>query len=131
MAGSRRRLDVPQGRCREIRGSDPRRALQVLLQQRCRLVSLRPAERAPRPDLRELAQEREEELVWLAVLSHSQEIRDQVDAAGQRLAAGQYGVCADCEAPIPLARLWVLPFALRCLPCQEHFENRGQPIMAR
>jgi RNA polymerase-binding transcription factor DksA len=130
MARGPRTLDVPQGRCREARGSDPQRALHMLLQHR-RLVPPRPVIRAPRPDLLELAQEREEELVWFAVLSRSQEIRNQVDAAARRLATGHYGVCADCEAPIPSARLRVLPFALRCLPCQEHFESRGEPIMAR
>ncbi len=126
-----RTFDVPQGRCRKASGNGARRELQILLQYRRRLVSPRPANRTPRPDLLELAQEHEEELVWLAVLSHSQEICNQVDVAAQQLAAGHYGVCADCEAPIPFARLRALPFALRCLPCQEHFEHRNRPIMTR
>ncbi len=125
-----RTFDVPQGRCREASGNGARRALHMLLQYRRRLVPPPPANRAPRPDLLELAQEHEEELVWLAVLSHSQEIC-KVDVAAQRLAAGHYGVCADCQAPIPFARLRALPFALRCLPCQQHFEHRDRPIMAR
>ena len=124
-----RTLDVSQGRSREARGSAPRRALHVLLQHR-RLVLPRPATHARCPDLLESAQECEEELVWLAVLSRSREVRDQVDVAERRLVAGHYGVCTDCEAPIPSARLRVLPFALRCLPCQEYFESRGQPFMA-
>jgi phage/conjugal plasmid C-4 type zinc finger TraR family protein len=124
-------LDVSQDRSREARGSAPRNALRVLLHHRRHLVPPRPAERAPCPDLLELAQESEEELVWLAVLSRSREVREQVDAAAQRLAASQYGVCADCESPIPSARLQALPFAQRCLPCQEYFESRGLRSMAR
>lgn len=50
------------------------------------------------------------------------EVRDIV-AAEQRLAAGRFGTCIDCEAPIDYARLQAYPTAKRCLPCQAHREK--------
>ncbi len=45
------------------------------------------------------------------------ELRD-VEAALARLAAGQYGVCADCGGEIEFERLVVQPTATRCVDCQ-------------
>jgi len=128
MARGQRVFDVSQGRCREARRGDLRRVLHGLLQQRRRLVLRHPPERTLPSDLLDSAQECGEERLWLAVLSCSEGMRGQIVAAAERLAAGHYGVCADCEERIPLARLQVLPFALRCLPCQERFESRGQMV---
>ncbi len=50
------------------------------------------------------------------------EVRDIV-AAEQRLAAGRFGTCIDCEEEIDFARLDAYPTAKRCLPCQEHREK--------
>jgi RNA polymerase-binding protein DksA len=63
-----------------------------------------------------------------AGLDSVQEQRDidelaQVEAALQRLDAGSYGNCADCDEPIPLARLQVQPAALRCARCQSAREH--------
>lgn len=41
----------------------------------------------------------------------------ELDAAHDRLAADEYGLCADCGGAIPLERLQLLPAALRCVPC--------------
>lgn len=40
-----------------------------------------------------------------------------IDRALARIAAGSYGVCADCDEPIPAARLAALPVADRCVAC--------------
>ena len=45
-----------------------------------------------------------------------------MDEALRRLEEGTYGVCSDCEAEIPEARLKALPFATRCRQCQEQVE---------
>lgn len=37
--------------------------------------------------------------------------------------AGRYGVCRDCGEPIAKARLKVMPFAARCVACQQHVEG--------
>lgn len=49
-----------------------------------------------------------------------------IDAALARLDAGQYGLCTDCDAEIPLARLKLEPQALRCVACESRRE-RNQP----
>jgi RNA polymerase-binding protein DksA len=48
----------------------------------------------------------------------------EVDAALERLARGEYGICVDCEQPIPVARLRAYPAATRCSQCQQDFELR-------
>ncbi len=37
-----------------------------------------------------------------------------IDAALRRMDSGVYGACVDCDGEIPLDRLKVLPFAVRC-----------------
>ncbi|OGB01294.1 MAG: hypothetical protein A3E25_15785 [Burkholderiales bacterium RIFCSPHIGHO2_12_FULL_69_20] len=52
----------------------------------------------------------------------------EIDVALQRLAAGHYGLCADCGDPIPLARLQLAPQALRCVACESLLErDRPKP----
>lgn len=70
----------------------------------------------------QMAQDLEEENTWLAVSQCGRELHDQAVEAVRRLGEGRYGTCASCGEPIPPARLSALPFALRCLPCQERFE---------
>lgn len=50
----------------------------------------------------------------------------QLDALGQALARihdADFGLCEDCELPIPFARLQVEPEALRCVTCQALHER--------
>jgi RNA polymerase-binding transcription factor len=60
------------------------------------------------------------------------EVRE-LDAARARLADGSYGVCADCGADIPVARLHAQLAALRCVACQERHEKTyaggGRPTL--
>jgi DnaK suppressor protein len=42
-----------------------------------------------------------------------------IESALQRVETGAYGLCVDCDAAIPPARLEALPFAVRCRGCQE------------
>ena len=53
---------------------------------------------------------------------HVQEIRD-IDAALMRIAAGNYGMCIDCESSIAVDRLEAWPTAKRCQPCQVEYER--------
>jgi DnaK suppressor protein len=46
-----------------------------------------------------------------------------IDAALQRIADGSFGLCVDCGASIPTARLHAAPTALRCVNCQTAFER--------
>lgn len=45
--------------------------------------------------------------------------RDEVSAALARLAAGEYGRCANCGRPIGEARLEARPMATLCIACAE------------
>ena len=49
----------------------------------------------------------------------------QIEAALERLAHGDYGLCHECGAFIELERLRVLPFALRCTACLSPMEPQA------
>lgn len=47
-----------------------------------------------------------------------------VAAALQRMKLNEYGLCVRCEKDIQIARLKAIPWAERCVPCQEAYECR-------
>jgi len=47
----------------------------------------------------------------------------QITSAIERLDSGEYGVCESCEEKIPARRLDALPWAVRCVRCQELFDQ--------
>jgi DnaK suppressor protein len=49
---------------------------------------------------------------------------EEVDRALEDIEAGRYGICRDCGEPIGAARLKAMPFATRCVSCQQT-EERG------
>ncbi len=62
--------------------------------------------------------------VDLAFTDHERHELADIGAALQRLDNEDYGVCTDCGADIPLARLKVQPQALRCVGCESSQEAR-------
>jgi DnaK suppressor protein len=58
----------------------------------------------------------------IALLEARTRQRNQLDEALHRLDDGTYGICEDCDEPISPARLRALPFARRCIKCQEQAE---------
>lgn len=48
-----------------------------------------------------------------------------IRTALQRIEDGTYGICEDCDEDIAQKRLAAVPWALRCVKCQEAFENSG------
>ena len=58
----------------------------------------------------------------IALLEARTQERIQLDEALRRLDEGTYGICEDCEEAISPARLRALPFARRCVTCQEQYE---------
>lgn len=58
----------------------------------------------------------------IALLEARTRERIQLDEALRRLDEGTYGICEDCQTPIAAGRLRALPFARRCIGCQEQFE---------
>jgi DnaK suppressor protein len=49
-----------------------------------------------------------------------------IDAALDRIRAGRYGICENCEKPIPATRLQALPYATLCIQCQREEEQPGR-----
>ncbi len=132
MAKGARLMDAPKVPIFRTDAKDRRRALELILRERRRLLTGALMSRGASPDPIEVAQELDEERVWLAVLDKSHETQVQVDEAMHLLAEGRYGQCVSCGKPIPPGRLRALPFALRCLSCQERFEARrkGKEVLA-
>ncbi len=64
--------------------------------------------------------------IQVALVNRQSRQAAQIEAALQRLAQGEYGICGDCGEFIGLARLRALPFARRCTPCQSRVELRAQ-----
>ena len=50
----------------------------------------------------------------------------QVKAALRRIHDGSFGTCADCESEISPRRLTALPWAQRCIQCQEATDRDRQ-----
>ena len=51
----------------------------------------------------------------------------EVRAALKRIHDGSFGNCVDCDCAISPKRLAALPWALRCIECQEAADSNGQP----
>jgi hypothetical protein len=47
-----------------------------------------------------------------------------INAALERIAEGRYGICCDCDQPIPRERLRAVPGAIRCAGCQTDWEAK-------
>jgi len=58
-----------------------------------------------------------------------------IENALERIEDGQYGLCEECDAKIPLARLQALPYATMCIKCQREAEtgsgSMGLPLGSR
>lgn len=52
----------------------------------------------------------------------------QVRAALRRVQDGSFGLCAECESAIASKRLAVVPWAPRCIQCQEIADREHQEI---
>ncbi len=62
--------------------------------------------------------------IELALIQMRAETLVHIDEALARLDAGEYGLCAECEAEISERRLRALPFAVRCTACEDRHEQR-------
>jgi RNA polymerase-binding transcription factor DksA len=64
----------------------------------------------------------EEELDVTAGIFFDEEER-RIEEARRALAEGSYGICVNCQRPIPPERLLAVPETVRCLDCQRLFEG--------
>jgi len=62
------------------------------------------------------------EFIAVRINQISHEQRDLVEAALARLDSGEYGICVECERPIAAKRLAAVPWASRCVACQEQLD---------
>lgn len=51
------------------------------------------------------------------------QLRNSIEAALARMDSGEYGICESCGEPISPKRLNLVPWAVRCVPCQVLEEN--------
>ncbi len=72
-----------------------------------------PIDDAQSKSLRELA---------VHLMSTDWQVQKAIEAALNRIESGQYGLCEECDEPIVLRRLKALPWARRCVACQEESE---------
>ncbi len=57
-------------------------------------------------------------------LNRKAALLEEVAGALERIAEGSYGLCVTCEKAISPKRLTALPWAARCLECQQSIENQ-------
>ena len=63
---------------------------------------------------------------YVAVEASCEQILEAIEAALARMDEGTYGNCADCGADISASRLDALPFALRCVGCEQKWEQERE-----
>lgn len=102
---------------------DHRRRLLGDMHGRIRDVRARSADDRDEPDAVDGAQGDIQQDLDLAVIQMKAEMLHNIDAALRRLAAGSYGNCVDCGQEIPDDRLRALPFAARCVACENTREQ--------
>ncbi len=59
----------------------------------------------------------------LSLMENEEEALALVEAAMERIEEGVYGVCEECGAKIPKARLNAIPYAPNCVKCAEQLER--------
>ena len=60
----------------------------------------------------------------LGLASSEREVLNRIEQALKRIDKKSFGACAECEKPIPSARLKALPYTETCLKCQEKIETK-------
>lgn len=70
-------------------------------------------------DLADRASDGFEDELTAGLLSIEAAQLDEVETALERLDHGAYGLCTTCGKPIPKKRLEILPFAKRCMKCED------------
>jgi RNA polymerase-binding protein DksA len=81
-------------------------------------------------DMADIAQDiSENELSFHLAEVESREL-DKINLAIKKLNEGTYGICESCGERIAVARLKALPFANKCIQCQEQDEQEGKYTVA-
>jgi len=73
--------------------------------------------------LGDLASTNYDQEVATGLLENERQILEAVRAALARIDAGTFGRCADCGRELPEGRLTAVPYATRCVACEERLEQ--------
>jgi DnaK suppressor protein len=109
-----------------------RKALEVSLKTRARELERTVAER------KQIAIDRAADVYDASLLAAQREssartleqdfrLLRQVETALHRLREGNFGICEGCQEEIAPKRLRAIPWAARCVSCQENVESRDMP----
>jgi len=100
------------------------------IQQRLERISL-DRSRLNQPlnaDFEEQAVEIENDQVLDALDGKIRDEMKQIENTLARIDKGGYGDCEDCGQKIAAKRLEALPYAVRCIACEEKFQNRRATV---
>jgi DnaK suppressor protein len=74
-------------------------------------------------DIYDLASNERDRELNLLISDRDREKLLQIEDAIKRIDDGSYGICVECESPIPKERLLIMPFARLCVNCQAEIER--------
>jgi DnaK suppressor protein len=97
---------------------------------RARMSERRTGEPRRSPEDATNAVESLSEDLEFAILDRESREAAQIDAALERLARDEYGICRNCGTVIGFGRLRALPFAQCCTACQARVEAREHGVEA-
>jgi DnaK suppressor protein len=60
----------------------------------------------------------------LSLMENEEGTLDAIEVALERIGQGTFGCCEECGVKIPKARLNAIPYAVLCVKCAAHQENR-------
>ncbi len=92
-------------------------------------VALTPADAVEVNDIEALCDNSWSTGISAAIVEITSRTLQDIEGALDRLESGTYGTCSDCGAEVPAARLRAMPFADRCLDCQE-LANGDRRVLA-
>jgi len=95
----------------------------LLAEVRKKIQGLSAAERVSED---EEAQRLHEDFVHLRLSLLDAERLRLVNEALDRIEVGDYGICMNCEQPIPPKRLEAVPWTRYCVRCQEELDSNPQ-----
>lgn len=73
----------------------------------------------------DMTQEAAQRDMAVQILDRESALVRNLRSAIERITDGSYGVCLECEKEITPARLKAIPWAERCVHCQERAEKSG------
>jgi DnaK suppressor protein len=78
--------------------------------------------------LADLGTDNNQQEVDTGILEQEQQILGAIGSALDRLDAGTYGTCERCGKKISEARLEAIPYASRCISCEEEVEREQDVV---